>query len=602
MNCIACQINLPDEAKFCLECGAKQNQLCSCGQTLPPSAKFCMECGEKVTGDNQTAPTLEEEANPNSTEEGSQQDCSDVTNQDLHSPPEGDEQEEISQDASDEVSLSTEEDAESSQELPEESQQATEDESQVEQSDDTSLVETENLEESESKEEESTEETTEENSEETTEEVDESTEYSTEEVDESTEDSTEEVEESTADSAEEVEECTEEVAEEIQEETTEEEVFTYEQRLPHQLEFYGASLRQNNDILYSYYLGKLYFFQANKQAVCVANEDGTQQKSLFSCLDHPSSIVVNQTGIYLHFNCQQDCPGIQRYDFNGRHTGTMDVPNHALIKHIYIYEDIVYAAVTELMKPTAEKLSPQRRADICNVEDEKRKDLIYYLNFANNTQNAFNFHGERGNFSLLCANAEEIIFKAVFSDYIDGKEVSAEGYYRYYKENNSISCLSHRICQPHWIVSDKQGYTKYLQENGGTLQGFKIPFFDMVEHIMWVELEDETGNYLEPRTIDSPTKSRVKYELPKWHFAIRDYNFHKIYFDGKRMYYPKDYYTFHSILSDGTQVALTPEDNISGVCEKFLVLNQNIYIDLTAHGLKQHKAETHSLPFIRDIL
>jgi ribosomal protein L40E len=48
MHCPAWHQN-PEQAKFCLECGAGLALNCShCGAVLPPSAKFCLECGERV--------------------------------------------------------------------------------------------------------------------------------------------------------------------------------------------------------------------------------------------------------------------------------------------------------------------------------------------------------------------------------------------------------------------------------------------------------------------------------------------------------------------------------------------------------------------------
>lgn len=48
MKCKNCGKDLPEAAKFCLECGEKVEQelVCSsCGTILPPDAKFCLECG-----------------------------------------------------------------------------------------------------------------------------------------------------------------------------------------------------------------------------------------------------------------------------------------------------------------------------------------------------------------------------------------------------------------------------------------------------------------------------------------------------------------------------------------------------------------------------
>src|SRR5262245_50200162 len=53
MRCASCDIENPEGAKFCVECGAPFLRLCpSCGQQMPPAAKFCSECGTplKATG------------------------------------------------------------------------------------------------------------------------------------------------------------------------------------------------------------------------------------------------------------------------------------------------------------------------------------------------------------------------------------------------------------------------------------------------------------------------------------------------------------------------------------------------------------------------
>lgn len=51
MKCEHCGKELPESAKFCLECGTKvkRNVICSsCGAILPPDAKFCLECGASM--------------------------------------------------------------------------------------------------------------------------------------------------------------------------------------------------------------------------------------------------------------------------------------------------------------------------------------------------------------------------------------------------------------------------------------------------------------------------------------------------------------------------------------------------------------------------
>ena len=55
MQCPRCQHENPPQAKFCLECGARQALTCSkCLAELPGSAKFCLECGEPVGPQIQT--------------------------------------------------------------------------------------------------------------------------------------------------------------------------------------------------------------------------------------------------------------------------------------------------------------------------------------------------------------------------------------------------------------------------------------------------------------------------------------------------------------------------------------------------------------------
>ena len=49
MECPRCQHDNPSQAKFCLECGARQADRCNhCGTDLPAGAKFCLECGQAV--------------------------------------------------------------------------------------------------------------------------------------------------------------------------------------------------------------------------------------------------------------------------------------------------------------------------------------------------------------------------------------------------------------------------------------------------------------------------------------------------------------------------------------------------------------------------
>lgn len=48
--CVSCGANLREGAKFCSECGAKQEkkQCSGCGAEMTPNARFCSECGTKA--------------------------------------------------------------------------------------------------------------------------------------------------------------------------------------------------------------------------------------------------------------------------------------------------------------------------------------------------------------------------------------------------------------------------------------------------------------------------------------------------------------------------------------------------------------------------
>jgi class 3 adenylate cyclase len=50
VRCPGCERENPDEARFCLQCGAQLSVSCpSCGVPLPPGARFCLDCGRAVT-------------------------------------------------------------------------------------------------------------------------------------------------------------------------------------------------------------------------------------------------------------------------------------------------------------------------------------------------------------------------------------------------------------------------------------------------------------------------------------------------------------------------------------------------------------------------
>jgi class 3 adenylate cyclase/tetratricopeptide (TPR) repeat protein len=51
MKCTQCQFENPDNAKFCIECGAPMEFHCpQCGAITPVTGKFCMECGHNLSG------------------------------------------------------------------------------------------------------------------------------------------------------------------------------------------------------------------------------------------------------------------------------------------------------------------------------------------------------------------------------------------------------------------------------------------------------------------------------------------------------------------------------------------------------------------------
>lgn len=53
MKCADCGKEMPENSKFCMECGravVQEEIICKkCGQALPAGAKFCNNCGESIT-------------------------------------------------------------------------------------------------------------------------------------------------------------------------------------------------------------------------------------------------------------------------------------------------------------------------------------------------------------------------------------------------------------------------------------------------------------------------------------------------------------------------------------------------------------------------
>jgi len=59
MRCPKCQHENPDAARFCMECGARLENVCpQCGAELPAEAISCMKCGTRLAP---TATTLQDE-------------------------------------------------------------------------------------------------------------------------------------------------------------------------------------------------------------------------------------------------------------------------------------------------------------------------------------------------------------------------------------------------------------------------------------------------------------------------------------------------------------------------------------------------------------
>ncbi|KPK21215.1 MAG: hypothetical protein AMK69_22260 [Nitrospira bacterium SG8_3] len=56
MKCPGCQSDNPEDAKFCIDCGAPMERSCpSCGAPTPAKGRFCKECGQVLTPSTETA-------------------------------------------------------------------------------------------------------------------------------------------------------------------------------------------------------------------------------------------------------------------------------------------------------------------------------------------------------------------------------------------------------------------------------------------------------------------------------------------------------------------------------------------------------------------
>ena len=61
MICRSCGSEVPEQTKFCIECGASQDLRCpSCSAPHAPGQKFCGECGERLPAEPAAVPDVPE--------------------------------------------------------------------------------------------------------------------------------------------------------------------------------------------------------------------------------------------------------------------------------------------------------------------------------------------------------------------------------------------------------------------------------------------------------------------------------------------------------------------------------------------------------------
>ena len=61
MICRSCGSEVPEQTRFCIECGASQELRCpSCSAPHPPGQKFCGECGARLEAEPAAVPDVPE--------------------------------------------------------------------------------------------------------------------------------------------------------------------------------------------------------------------------------------------------------------------------------------------------------------------------------------------------------------------------------------------------------------------------------------------------------------------------------------------------------------------------------------------------------------